>query len=59
MALYALVTVGAVLRVTASLRFIDYNLGIDIAAIAWGGAYLLFLVGYAPVLWRPRLGEAR
>lgn len=58
-ALYALVTVGAVLRVTASLRFIDYNLGIDIAAIAWGGAFLLFLVGYAPVLWRPRLGEAR
>ncbi len=58
-ALYALVTVGAVLRVTASLRFIDYNLGIDIAAIAWGGAFLLFLLGYAPVLWRPRLGEAR
>jgi len=58
-ALYALVTVGAVLRVAASLRFIDYNLGIDIAAIAWGGAFLLFLLGYAPVLWRPRLGEAR
>jgi uncharacterized protein involved in response to NO len=58
-ALYALVTFGAVLRVAASLRFIDYNLGIDIAAIAWGGAFLLFLLGYAPVLWRPRLGEAR
>ena len=58
-ALYALVTVGAVLRVAAALRFVDYNLGIDIAAIAWGGAFLLFLLGYAPVLWRPRLGEAR
>ena len=58
-ALYALVTFGAVLRVAASLRFIDYNLGIDIAAIAWGGAFLLFLLGYAPVLWKPRLGEAR
>lgn len=58
-ALYALVTVGAMLRVAASLRFVDYNLGIDAAAIAWGGAFLLFLLGYAPVLWRPRIGEAR
>ena len=26
-------------------------------ALAWGGALLLFLMAYAPVLWRPRLGE--
>jgi uncharacterized protein involved in response to NO len=38
---------------------IDYNMGIDIAGVAWGGAFLLFLIAYAPVLWRPRLGEAR
>jgi len=57
--LYVLVTVGALLRVAASLRLIDYNLGIDIAGVAWGGAFLTFLVAYAPVLWRPRLGEAR
>lgn len=56
---YALVTVGALLRVSASLRLIDYNLGIEIAGLAWGGAFLLFLVSYAPVLWRPRLGEPR
>lgn len=56
---YLLVTAGAVLRVTASLRLIDYNMGIETAGLAWGAAFLLFLVAYAPVLWRPRLGEAR
>jgi uncharacterized protein involved in response to NO len=59
MVVYLLVTVGAVLRVTASLRLIDYNMGIEIAGLAWGGAFLLFLIAYAPVLWRPRLGEQR
>lgn len=56
---YVLVTAGAMLRIAASLTLIDYNVGIDIAGLAWGGAFLLFLVVYAPVLWRPRLGEAR
>jgi uncharacterized protein involved in response to NO len=56
---YALVTLGALLRVAASLRLIDYDIGIDVAGFAWGGAFLLFLIAYAPVLWRPRLGEAR
>ena len=59
MVVYLLVTVGAVLRVTASFRLIDYNMGIEIAGLAWGGAFLLFLIAYAPVLWRPRLGEQR
>jgi uncharacterized protein involved in response to NO len=54
---YLLVTAGAVLRVAASLKLIDYNMGIEIAGLAWGGAFLLFLIAYAPVLWRPRLGE--
>jgi uncharacterized protein involved in response to NO len=54
---YLLVTGGAVLRVSASLRLIDYTWGLEIAGIAWGGALLLFLVVYAPVLWRPRLGS--
>jgi uncharacterized protein involved in response to NO len=34
-------------------------MGIEVAGIAWGGAFLLFLIAYAPVLWRPRLGEKR
>jgi uncharacterized protein involved in response to NO len=57
--LYALVTIGAALRVATSLRLIDYNIGIEIAGAAWGAAFLLFLISYAPVLWRPRLGESR
>jgi len=55
--LYLLVTVGALLRVCASLRLIDYNFGIEVAGLVWGGALLLFVIAYAPVLWRPRLGE--
>lgn len=55
--IYILVTVGAVLRVAASLGLIDYNLGIEVAGTVWGAALLLFLIAYAPVLWRPRLGE--
>jgi uncharacterized protein involved in response to NO len=55
--LYLLVTAGALLRVSASLGLIDYNFGIEVAGLAWGGALLLFLIAYAPVLWRPRLGE--
>jgi uncharacterized protein involved in response to NO len=55
--IYILVTAGAVLRVAASLRAIDYNLGIEVAGTVWGAALLLFLIAYAPVLWRPRLGE--
>jgi uncharacterized protein involved in response to NO len=58
-AVYVLVTTGGLLRVAASLRIIDYNMGIGLAGLAWGGAFLLFLIAYAPVLWRPRLGEAR
>lgn len=56
---YLLVTAGAVLRVLASLRLINYNLGIEIAGTAWGAAFLLFLISYAAVLWQPRLGEKR
>lgn len=55
--LYVLVTVGAVLRISASLALIDYRVGIDVAGSAWGAALLLFLVEYAPVVWKPRLGE--
>ena len=57
--IYLLVTAGAILRVTASLRLINYSMGIEIAGLAWGAAFLLFLIAYAPVLWHPRLGEQR
>jgi uncharacterized protein involved in response to NO len=57
--LYVLVTAGALLRVSASLGLVDYNFGLEVAGLVWGGALLLFLIAYAPVLWRPRLGEQR
>ena len=56
-AIYALVTVGAVLRVAAPLDYADYSLAMQVSALAWGGALLLFLIAYGPILWRPRLGE--
>jgi uncharacterized protein involved in response to NO len=56
-AIYALVTAGALLRVAASLGLVDYGVGVEIASLAWGGALLLFLIAYAPILWKPRLGE--
>ena len=55
---YALVTLGALVRVAAALNAIDYRVGIDLAGVAWAGAFLMFIIGYARVLWRPRLGEA-
>ena len=56
--IYSLVTAGALLRVSASLGIIDYNMGIDVTGLVWGGAFLLFVIAYAPVLWRPRVGES-
>ena len=52
--LYVLVTLGALLRVTAPLGFIDYRLGLEVSGLAWGGAFLVFLFAYGPMLWAPR-----
>lgn len=57
-AIYALATVGAAVRVAGSLGLADHGPAMQVSGLAWGGALLLFLVAYAPVLWRPRLGEA-
>jgi uncharacterized protein involved in response to NO len=54
--IYVLVTVGALLRVAAPLGYADYTLSMQFSALAWGGALLLFLFIYGPILWRPRLG---
>ena len=58
-AIYVLITLGAVLRVVAPLRPTDYTISMEAAGLGWGAAMLLFLIAYAPVLWQPRLGEAR
>jgi uncharacterized protein involved in response to NO len=52
--LYVLVTVGAALRVGASLGILDYTLGMEISAVAWAGAFLIFLFVYGPMLFSPR-----
>lgn len=54
---YACVTIGAALRVAASLAVGDYGVMLDIAGAFWGLALLIFAIAYAPVLWSARVGE--
>jgi uncharacterized protein involved in response to NO len=54
-AAYASVTIGALLRVVASLGAGPYLLMIDLAGIFWGTALLLFVIVYSPLLWGPAL----
>ena len=56
---YLLVTVGALLRVTTALGWIDYSVGMSAAGAAWLGAFLVFLAAYGPVLFGRRVDEAR
>ena len=49
-AIYALVTAGAALRVAAPWLPIDYMRAIEIAGAAWAGAFLLFALAYGPKL---------
>lgn len=55
---FCCVTLGALLRVVASLGVGPYSIMLDIAGAFWGIALLLFVIVYRPVLWGPRLGEA-
>ncbi|HEX7947070.1 MAG TPA: NnrS family protein [Phenylobacterium sp.] len=54
---YALVTAGAALRVVAPLGVFDYSVGMEVAAAAWAGAFVLFLTRFGPMLFRSRLDE--
>jgi uncharacterized protein involved in response to NO len=54
-AMYVLITIGALLRVLSPLLPLDYLTGLRVAGIAWGSAFLLFLFAYGPKLFRPRL----
>src|SRR5690606_27838755 len=58
-AIYALVNLGALLRVAAPLLPFDYMLTIRLAGGLWGGAFLLFAVVYGRMaLQRPAQGQA-
>lgn len=52
---FLLITVGALLRVAAPIGLLDYRLGMDVAASAWMGAFLLFVAAYGPILLGPRV----
>ena len=56
-AVYVLVTLGALLRVASALNLVDYRMGREGAGTLWGGAQVLFLIAYTPILFGPRLGE--
>jgi uncharacterized protein involved in response to NO len=53
-AIYALVTTGAALRVAAPWLPIDYMRAIELAGASWGAAFLLFVLIYGPRLLGPR-----
>ncbi len=55
-AIYALVSAGALLRVTAYALPLDPLAALGVGGALWAGAYLLYAVRYAPILARPRAG---
>ena len=58
--MYLLVNVGAILRILAPATDNPTSLTtvlLGMAAFAWSGAYLLFALGYGPMLLRPALDE--
>ena len=54
-AIYALVTIGALLRVGASFLPGNYEATLIVAGAAWSAAFALFVVRYGPMLARPRI----
>lgn len=50
--IYGLVQAGALLRVLAPVLPLHYGLALDLAALLWAGAFLLFAHHYGPMLVR-------
>lgn len=53
--LYLCVTLGALLRVAASLGLGSYMFMLNVAGLSWAASLALFLVIYGPMLWKPRV----
>lgn len=51
---YVLVTIGAVLRVASALGWVDYRPGMFVGGAAWIGAFVVFGLAYAQVLFGSR-----
>ncbi len=56
--IYILVNLGSILRVVGPSLPLSGNLMLDLSAFCWSGAYILFVVSYGPILFRPSLDEA-
>jgi uncharacterized protein involved in response to NO len=52
---YLLLTAAAVIRVFGLAFGLNYPSVIVLAALCWSVAFGIFLVIYAPILWRPRI----
>lgn len=52
--IYIAITLAAVTRVLAALQYLDYRLGVLIAAVSWALAFGVFVLIYWPILSRPR-----
>ena len=52
--LFSLVQVGALFRVVAPVLPVDYGDTLALAALLWGGAFVLFVWRYSPMLLAPR-----
>lgn len=52
---FVMVTVGALLRVTAPIGLFDYRVGMEVAGATWIGAFVLFLAAYGPMLFTGRV----
>ncbi len=55
-AIYALVTIGALLRVAAPFADRGYLAVLSSGGGLWSAAFVLFVIRYAPVLWGRRAG---
>ncbi|MEO1090746.1 MAG: NnrS family protein [Pseudomonadota bacterium] len=53
-AIYALVVLGALVRVVGDVAGMGFTTARLVAALAWSGAYLGFALHYGPMLVRPR-----
>jgi uncharacterized protein involved in response to NO len=54
-AAYALIGLAALIRVATAFAWLDYMVGLRLAALSWSAAFLLFLIVYGPILAAPRL----